>query len=88
MADYNSFKEGSTCISMYIAVEFSIRKSAKPLRVRENSSKKRQIRLLICNNFISCTRSLGQNFVEMSKSKEYLILFIGLKLGKHHFVSN
>jgi len=31
------------------------------------------------------SRSLGQNFVEMSKSKEYLIPFIGLKLGKHHF---
>ncbi len=31
------------------------------------------------------SRSLGQNFVEMSKTKEYLIPFIGLKLGKHHF---
>jgi hypothetical protein len=26
----------------------------------------------------------GANFVEM-KNKEYLIPFIGLKLGKHHF---
>jgi 4-hydroxythreonine-4-phosphate dehydrogenase len=31
MADYNSFKEGSTLLSMYIAVEFSIRKSAKTI---------------------------------------------------------
>ena len=31
------------------------------------------------------SRSLGQNFVEMSKTKEFLIPFIGLKLGKHHF---
>ena len=31
------------------------------------------------------SRSLGQNVVEMNKTKEYLIPFIGLKLGKHHF---
>jgi uncharacterized metal-binding protein YceD (DUF177 family) len=28
---------------------------------------------------------LGQNFVEMNKTKQYLIPFVGLKLGKHHF---
>jgi uncharacterized metal-binding protein YceD (DUF177 family) len=28
---------------------------------------------------------MGQIVVEMNKSKEYLIPFIGLKLGKHHF---
>ncbi len=28
---------------------------------------------------------MGQNFVEMSKTKEYLIPFVGLKTGKHHF---
>jgi uncharacterized metal-binding protein YceD (DUF177 family) len=31
------------------------------------------------------SRSLGQIVVEMNKTKEYLIPFIGLKLGKHHF---
>jgi len=31
------------------------------------------------------SRSLGQIFVEMSKTKEYLIPFAGLKLGKHKF---
>ena len=31
------------------------------------------------------SRSLGQNFVEMNKTKQYLIPFVGLKLGKHHF---
>ena len=31
------------------------------------------------------SRSLGQIVVEMSKTKEFLIPFIGLKLGKHHF---
>ena len=31
------------------------------------------------------SRSLGQIVVEMSKTKEYLIPFIGLKTGKHHF---
>lgn len=28
---------------------------------------------------------MGQNFVEMNKTKEFLIPFVGLKLGKHHF---
>jgi hypothetical protein len=28
---------------------------------------------------------LGQNCVEMDKTKQYLIPFVGLKLGKHHF---
>ncbi|MFT5849118.1 MAG: uncharacterized metal-binding protein YceD (DUF177 family) [Psychroserpens sp.] len=31
------------------------------------------------------SRSLGQNCVEMDKTKQYLIPFVGLKLGKHHF---
>jgi uncharacterized metal-binding protein YceD (DUF177 family) len=31
------------------------------------------------------SRSLGQIVVEMNKTKEFLIPFIGLKLGKHHF---
>ena len=31
------------------------------------------------------SRSLGRNVVEMNKTKEFLIPFIGLKLGKHHF---
>ena len=31
------------------------------------------------------SRSLGQIGVEMNKTKEYLIPFIGLKTGKHHF---
>jgi uncharacterized metal-binding protein YceD (DUF177 family) len=31
------------------------------------------------------SRSLGQIVVEMSKTKEYLIPFVGLKLGKHKF---
>jgi len=31
------------------------------------------------------SRSLGQNCVEMNKTKQYLIPFVGLKLGKHHF---
>lgn len=31
------------------------------------------------------SRSLGQIVVEMNKTKDYLIPFIGLKLGKHHF---
>lgn len=31
------------------------------------------------------SRSLGQNYVEMNKTKQYLIPFVGLKLGKHHF---
>ena len=31
------------------------------------------------------SRSFGQIVVEMNKTKEYLIPFIGLKLGKHHF---
>ena len=31
------------------------------------------------------SRSLGQIVVEMNKTKEYLIPFIGLKTGKHHF---
>jgi uncharacterized metal-binding protein YceD (DUF177 family) len=31
------------------------------------------------------SRSLGQIVVEMNKTKKYLIPFIGLKLGKHHF---
>lgn len=31
------------------------------------------------------SRSLGQIAVEMNKTKEYLIPFIGLKTGKHHF---
>jgi uncharacterized metal-binding protein YceD (DUF177 family) len=31
------------------------------------------------------SRSLGQNHVEMKKTKEYLIPFVGLKQGKHHF---
>ena len=31
------------------------------------------------------SRSLGQIVVEMSKSKEYVIPFVGLKLGKHKF---
>ena len=31
------------------------------------------------------SRSLGQIVVEMNKTKEYLIPFIGLKLGKHNF---
>lgn len=31
------------------------------------------------------SRSLGQIVVEMNKKKEYLIPFIGLKTGKHHF---
>ncbi len=31
------------------------------------------------------SRSLGQIVVEMNKTKEYLIPFIGLKIGKHHF---
>ena len=31
------------------------------------------------------SRSLGQIVVEMNKTKDYLIQFIGLKLGKHHF---
>ena len=31
------------------------------------------------------SRSLGQMVVEMNKTKEFLIPFIGLKLGKHHF---
>ncbi len=31
------------------------------------------------------SRSLGQIVVEMNKTKEYLIPFVGLKLGKHHF---
>jgi uncharacterized metal-binding protein YceD (DUF177 family) len=31
------------------------------------------------------SRSLGQNFVEMNNTKQYLIPFVGLKLGKHHF---
>jgi uncharacterized metal-binding protein YceD (DUF177 family) len=31
------------------------------------------------------SRSLGQIVVEMDKRKEFLIPFIGLKLGKHHF---
>ena len=31
------------------------------------------------------SRSLGQIVVEMKNTKEYLIPFIGLKLGKHHF---
>lgn len=31
------------------------------------------------------SRSLGQIVVEMSKTKEYVIPFVGLKLGKHKF---
>ena len=31
------------------------------------------------------SRSLGQIVVEMNKTKEYLIPFIGLKIGKHQF---
>jgi uncharacterized metal-binding protein YceD (DUF177 family) len=31
------------------------------------------------------SRSFGQIVVEMNKTKEYLIPFVGLKLGKHHF---
>lgn len=31
------------------------------------------------------SRSLGQNHVEMKNTKEYLIPFVGLKQGKHHF---
>ena len=31
------------------------------------------------------SRSLGQIVVEMNKTKEFLIPFIGLKPGKHHF---
>ena len=31
------------------------------------------------------SRSLGQIVVEMNKTKDYLIPFVGLKLGKHHF---
>ena len=31
------------------------------------------------------SRSLGQIVVEMNKTKDFLIPFIGLKLGKHHF---
>jgi uncharacterized metal-binding protein YceD (DUF177 family) len=31
------------------------------------------------------SRSLGQIVVEMNKTKEYLIPFVGLKLGKHQF---
>ena len=31
------------------------------------------------------SRSLGQIVVEMSKTKEFLIPFVGLKLGKHKF---
>lgn len=31
------------------------------------------------------SRSLGLIVIEMNKKKEYLIPFIGLKLGKHHF---
>ncbi len=31
------------------------------------------------------SRSFGQIVVEMEKTKEFLIPFIGLKLGKHHF---
>jgi uncharacterized metal-binding protein YceD (DUF177 family) len=31
------------------------------------------------------SRSLGQIVIEMNKTKEFLIPFIGLKLGKHHF---
>ncbi len=31
------------------------------------------------------SRSLGQIVVEMSKTKDYLIPFVGLKLGKHKF---
>ncbi len=31
------------------------------------------------------SRSSGQNVVEMNKTKDFLIPFIGLKLGKHHF---
>jgi len=31
------------------------------------------------------SRSLGQIVVEMNKTKEYLIPFVGLKAGKHHF---
>jgi len=31
------------------------------------------------------SRTFGQIVVEMNKTKEYLIPFIGLKLGKHHF---
>ena len=41
---------------------------------------------MVYNNFISLhSRSLGQIVVEMEKTKEFLIPFIGLKLGKHHF---
>ena len=41
---------------------------------------------MVYNNFISLhSRSFGQIVVEMNKTKEYLIPFIGLKLGKHHF---
>lgn len=31
------------------------------------------------------SRSLGQTFVEMNNTKQYLIPFVGLKIGKHHF---
>jgi uncharacterized metal-binding protein YceD (DUF177 family) len=31
------------------------------------------------------SRSFGQIVVEMNKTKDYLIPFVGLKLGKHHF---
>ncbi len=31
------------------------------------------------------SRRFGQNFVEMNRTKEFLIPFVGLKLGKHHF---
>ena len=31
------------------------------------------------------SRRFGQIVVEMSKTKEYLIPFVGLKLGKHQF---
>ena len=41
---------------------------------------------MVYNNFISLhSRSLGQIVVEMNKTKEFLIPFIGLKPGKHHF---
>ncbi len=31
------------------------------------------------------SRSFGQIVVEMNKTKDYLIPFVGLKIGKHHF---
>ena len=31
------------------------------------------------------SRSYGQNFVDMNRTKDFLIPFVGLKLGKHHF---